>query len=125
MADRGYNVLVAEDEAFQRLALIDILTLCEYDAVAYENGKLALEALRDPTNDFDLVLLDLNMPEMDGFEVLSHMQDDPRLKEIPVVIMSANDSNEVIGDALKMGAKDFLVKPIRIQQCKGLITKMK
>ena len=109
-----FNVLVAEDEAFQRSALLDILTLCEFEAVAYENGKLALEALRDPTNNFDLVLLDLNMPEMDGFEVLSHMKDDPRLKEIPVVIMSANDSNEVIGDALKMGAKDFLVKPIRI-----------
>ena len=125
MVDRTFNVLVAEDEAFQRLALLDILTLCDYDAVPFENGKLALEALKDETNNFDLVLLDLYMPEMDGFEVLSHMQVDPRLREIPVVVMSANDSNEIIGNCLKMGAKDFLVKPIRITQCKGLLSKMK
>ena len=74
MSDTPYNVLVAEDESFQRLALLDILTLCEYEAIAVENGKLALEALRDETNSFDLVLLDINMPEMDGFEVLSLMQ---------------------------------------------------
>lgn len=54
------------------------------------------------------------MPEMDGFEVLSCMQDDDRLKEIPVVIMSANESNEIIAGCLRMGAKDYLVKPVRI-----------
>jgi NIMA (never in mitosis gene a)-related kinase len=73
MSDRTFRVLVAEDEAFQRLALIDILTLCEYDPIAVANGKEALKELKKETNDFDLVLLDLNMPEMDGFEVLSCM----------------------------------------------------
>jgi CheY-like chemotaxis protein len=67
------------------------LSLCEYEVFAYENGKIALEALKDESNSFDLVLLDLFMPEMDGFELLTHMQEDERLKEIPVVIMSAND----------------------------------
>jgi CheY-like chemotaxis protein len=67
---------------------------------AYENGVLALEALRDETNDFDLVLLDLFMPEMDGFELLTLMQQDPRLKEIPVVVMSANESTEIIANCL-------------------------
>lgn len=47
-----------------------------------------------------MVLLDLFMPEMDGFELLSLMQDDPRLKEIPVVIMSANESKEIIANCL-------------------------
>lgn len=73
MTERTYHVLVAEDEAFQRLALLDILTLCEYEAVAVEDGKQALLELKKETNDFDLVLLDLYMPEMDGFEVLSCM----------------------------------------------------
>ena len=63
--------------------------MCEYEAVAVENGKKALEELKDETNDFDLVLLDLYMPVMDGFELLSIMQEDERLREIPVVIMSA------------------------------------
>ena len=107
-------MLVAEDENFQRLALLDILTMCEYETVAVENGKLAMEKLQDENNDFDLVLLDLIMPEMDGFEVLSLMQDDKRLSQIPVVVMSCNESNDIIANCLKMGAKNYLVKPVRI-----------
>lgn len=78
--DKVYHVLVAEDENFQRLALMDILTMCEYECVAVENGKLAMDELQNENRDFDLVLLDLYMPEMDGFEVLSLMQEDPRLQ---------------------------------------------
>ncbi len=69
-------------------------------AAAVENGKKAYEELKNDNNNFDLVLLDLFMPEMDGFELLSLMQNDPRLKEIPVVIMSANESQEIIANCL-------------------------
>jgi CheY-like chemotaxis protein len=61
-----------------------------------------------------LVLLDLYMPEMDGFEVLSLMKEDERLSQIPVVVMSSNESNDIIGNCLKMGAENYLVKPVRI-----------
>ena len=84
--------MVAEDEMFQRLALMDYMDACEYEAVGVENGRLALEELRKPENDFDLLLLDLQMPEMNGFELLSLMQEDEKLKSIPVVVMSANES---------------------------------
>jgi CheY-like chemotaxis protein len=53
--------------------------LCDYECVAVENGKLTIDQLRNECNHFDLVLLDLNMPEMNGFEVLSFMQEDERL----------------------------------------------
>lgn len=125
MSERTYNVLIAEDETFQRLALLDILSMCEYEAVAVENGKQALEELKNETNDFDLVLLDLYMPVMDGFELLSIMQDDDRLKEIPVVIMSSENQGDLIANCLRMGAKDFIVKPVRVQQCRGLLKNMK
>ena len=75
----GFKILVAEDDLFQRLALLDLLTICKYDVVAVENGKLAIDALKEEKDKlFDLVLLDLYMPEMDGFEVLQTMQEDPR-----------------------------------------------
>ena len=66
--DRIYTILVAEDEMFQRLALLDFMDFRNYEATAVENGKLALDELRKPDSCFDLVLLDLAMPEMDGFE---------------------------------------------------------
>ena len=124
-SSRVYNLLVAEDEQFQRLALLDILTLCDYEGTqtslifgfytifsflvckinviivtAVDNGKLALQELRDESKDFDLVLLDLYMPEMDGFELLSLMQEEDRLSAIPVVVMSADGDKEIIANCL-------------------------
>jgi CheY-like chemotaxis protein len=59
-----------------------------------------LAELKNDNIDYDLVLLDLYMPEMDGFELLSIMKNDDRLKHIPVVVMSANDTNEIIAGCL-------------------------
>ncbi len=84
------------------MVLINILSLNSYIcvAVAVENGRRAYDELKNEHNDFDLVLLDLYMPEMDGFELLTLMQDDPRLREIPVVIMSASESSDIISNCL-------------------------
>ena len=65
-----------------------------------ENGKAAYDELKDESKDFDLVLLDLYMPEMDGFELLSIMQEDDRLRTVPVVVMTANDANEIAANCL-------------------------
>jgi CheY-like chemotaxis protein len=65
-----------------------------------ENGKLAYEELKDESKDFDLVLLDLYMPEMDGFELLTLMQEDDRMRMFPVVVMTANDTNEIAANCL-------------------------
>ena len=122
---KPYHILVCEDENFQRMALLDMLSICDYETEAVENGKQAMEQLNNEINNFDLVLLDLFMPEMNGFEVLTLMQEDPRLKKIPVVVMSANESNDIIAECLKLGAKDYLVKPVRITTCKSLINFMR
>ena len=97
---KEYKVLIAEDEMFQRLALMDYMDLCDYETISVENGRLALEELRKPENDFDFVLLDLQMPDMNGFELLSLMQEDDKLRLIPVVVMSANESQSTVSQCL-------------------------
>ena len=101
------------------------MSTCKFNTVEAENGRLALEEMRKPENDFDLVLLDLMMPEMNGYEVLAEMKDDPKLSEIPVVVMSATDSQDSVSQCLQLGATDYLVKPIRMQECRALTQKMK
>lgn len=77
-----------------------------------ENGKAAYDELKDENKDFDLVLLDLYMPEMDGFELLSIMQEDERLRTVPVVVMTANDANEIAANCL---SKELL----RVRVCRN------
>ena len=98
--ENTFTVLVAEDDLFQRLALLDFMSTCKFNTVEAENGRIALEEMRKPDNDFDLVLLDLMMPEMSGYEVLTEMMDDPKLSEIPVVVMSATDSQDSVSQCL-------------------------
>ena len=96
------------------------MSTCNFKTVEAENGRIALDEMRKPENDFDLVLLDLMMPEMNGYEVLAEMKDDPKLSEIPVVVMSATDSQDSVSQCLQLGALDYLVKPIRMQECRAL-----
>jgi class 3 adenylate cyclase len=75
-----------------------------------EHGKEALEALR--RRPVDLVLLDIEMPEMDGYQVLDALASDPRLREIPVVMMSSVEEVDSVARCIEMGAEDYLFKPV-------------
>lgn len=86
-----HKVLVAEDDPFQRLSIIDILTMSGYIVTPVENGQQALDKLEDPDNKFDLVLLDLLMPDISGKDVLEVIMHDERLCKIPVVVMSSRN----------------------------------
>jgi PleD family two-component response regulator len=94
--EKKFNILVAEDENMARNSLGKFLTCCNFNYLAVEDGRMAVNALRDLDNEFDLILLDLGMPEMDGFEVLKCVRDDSRISKIPVIVMSANDAPNVI-----------------------------
>ena len=78
MSDK-YKVLVAEDDPFQRMSIVDIHVMSNYSVTPVENGKQAVEQLEDSDNYFDLVLLDLLMPELSGKEVVEVMMQDERL----------------------------------------------
>src|SRR4030095_9778205 len=73
------------------------------------DGKQALELLR--SQDVDLVLLDITMPELNGYQVLEQMKDDPGLRDIPVIMISAVDEIESVVRCIELGAEDCLAKP--------------
>ena len=111
MTDRsGGQLLVVDDDGVNRLVLGRYLQQ-QGHAVAYaENGRQALELLRAQT--FDMMLLDIEMPEMNGYQVLEQVLADNRLRDIPIVITSALDEMDSIVKCIQMGAEDYLPKPV-------------
>ena len=101
-------ILVAEDELINREILTAMLG-SEFEVVCAADGAQALELCRKEQERLSLVLLDLMMPVMSGLEVLAAMKDDPELKSIPVIVVTADQSAEV--ESLNMGAVDFIPKP--------------
>ena len=85
------------------------------------NGKQAIDALSSPTQDVDLILTDIMMPEVDGMELMKIVQEsDKPFRSIPIIIMSTVDSDEFKTKCGDAGATDYLVKPVRKQQMEAL-----
>jgi CheY-like chemotaxis protein len=103
------SLLVVDDNSMNRIMLSRYITKLGYRATLVENGRQALEKLqREP---FDLVLLDVEMPEMNGYEVLEHLKTDPGLRDIPVIMISAVEELESVVKSIELGAQDYLPKP--------------
>ena len=105
---RRHLVLVVEDQEINRDVLGMILE-DDYDVIYAENGEEGLEQMRSHLDKLSIVLLDLMMPVMDGFEVLRHMHGDPELASMPVIVLTAEKNAEL--RALQLGAADFITKP--------------
>jgi adenylate cyclase len=105
----GASVLVVDDDAVNRAMLRGLLERDGHGVTTVTNGRQAMEALaRDP---FDVVLLDVLMPEMDGYEVLQAMKADDQLRHIPVVMITALDDVASAVRCIELGADDYLAKP--------------
>jgi class 3 adenylate cyclase len=104
------TILIADDNRVNRLLLARGLEHEGHQVVFAEHGREALELLG--RQQFDLLLLDVLMPELDGYEVLAKLKDDPHLREIPVIVTSALDELDSVVRCLEMGAEDYLTKPV-------------
>ncbi len=102
------HVLVVDDNRINRLKLSRALTHRGHTVSEAENGRVALEMLRAEL--FDLVLLDILMPEVDGFQVLREMKDDIDLRDVPVIVISALEEMDSVVKCIEMGAEDHLPK---------------
>ncbi|WP_085341303.1 hybrid sensor histidine kinase/response regulator [Aquidulcibacter paucihalophilus] len=104
------RVLVVDDDPILREFAVSHLASPSIEVSVAEDGLIALEALRK--GDFDVALVDLDMPNMNGFELMEAMGRDPRLMGLPVVVITGRDDMEAIDLAFAAGATSFVVKPI-------------
>ena len=106
----GPALLVVDDNEDNRYTLVQRLRRLGYaDVATAVDGRHALRCLRE--RDFDLVLLDVMMPELNGYEVLEHLRADERLRHLPVIMISAVDQIESVVRCIELGADDYLPKP--------------
>lgn len=103
------SILVVDDDAMNRTLLSKSLEQRGHAVTTAEDGRRALELLR--SEPFDVVLLDVLMPDVDGYEVLTQMKDDPRLQHLPVIMITALDDIESTVRCIELGADDYLAKP--------------
>ncbi len=112
MSETAGTILVVDDARLNRTILVRALASLGYATIEADNGRMALEivqAAHDPP--IDVVLLDLLMPEMDGYEALRRMKADDRLRDLPVIVISGVDELDSVVRCIEMGAADYLPKP--------------
>ncbi len=110
MAESGSRLLVADDNKVNRLLLGRSLEMLGHRVASAENGRVALELLRRES--FDLLLLDMEMPELDGFQVLEQMVADEQLRDLPVIVTSSLEGVAHVARCIELGADDYLPKPV-------------
>jgi CheY-like chemotaxis protein len=121
MSNVGPALLVVDDNDDNRYTLTRRLRRQGYDNITeVENGRDALTALE--TDKFDLVLLDVMMPEMNGYETLEHIKSDMATRDIPVIMISALDELDSVVRCIELGAEDYLPKPFNATLLKARVS---
>ncbi|XP_017222993.1 two-component response regulator ARR2 isoform X2 [Daucus carota subsp. sativus] len=113
----GLRVLVVDDDPTCLMILEKMLRTCHYEATKCNRAEIALNLLRENRNGYDIVLSDVHMPDMDGFKLLEHIGLE---MDLPVIMMSADDSKNVVMKGVTHGACDYLIKPVRLEALKNI-----
>ena len=116
------TILIVEDYAGARLMMRQALERRGFRVVEAVNGweAIGVAARENP----DLVLMDLHMPVLDGFEATCLMREHPQLKDVPIVAVSAYDSPDDLADAADVGMTDYVSKPVDLNRLYSLITRL-
>ena len=107
--EKGGYILVVDDNRMNRLKLAHSLERQGHTVASAENGQQALDMIQ--AQSFDLVLLDIIMPKMDGYQVLERVKGDNTLRDIPIIVISAIGEMDSVARCIKMGAEEYLPKP--------------
>ena len=115
----GKRVLVVDDEEMIRKFLRIYLTKWGFEVREADDGEQAVEKLND--DDFDLLICDIMMPNMNGWQVLKEVKSNPKTKDIPVIFLTAKDREADIVKGYELGADYYITKPFtKVQLLEGL-----
>ena len=118
----GFNVLIVDDSGAMRKVIKKTIKISGFDVDNfYEagNGKEALEVLKD--NWVDVVLTDINMPEMDGITFLKLLKEDETSQGLPVIVISTEKREQRVQEAISLGASGYVKKPFRPEEIKNIL----
>lgn len=110
----AFNVLAVDDIPLNLMLVQKMLGRFNFEMRTASGGQQALDAVKEKKP--DLILLDLMMPVLDGFEVIRRLRADPKTADIRIVILSALNSNEDVVKGFNVGANDFIMKPIIMEK---------
>lgn len=113
----GMRVLAVDDDPICLKLLDTLLRKCQYQVTTTNQAVIALEMLRENRNLFDLVISDVNMPDMDGFKLLELVGLE---MDLPVIMLSAHSDTKLVMKGITHGACDYLLKPVRIEELKNI-----
>ncbi|KAK9275376.1 hypothetical protein L1049_022640 [Liquidambar formosana] len=113
----GLRVLAIDDNSVCLRLLEALLIKCRYKVAATTNAIEALEMLRQNKDNFDIVITDVNNLDMDGFSLLDIIGIE---MDLPVIMISADDKKSTVMKGIRHGARDYLLKPVRIEEIKNI-----
>jgi two-component system chemotaxis response regulator CheY len=112
--------IVDDDEEMGRAVSL-MLQLLDYETKHYINARIAAQALLAGGRP-DLVILDINMPEVSGLDMLEFIRRRPELKELPVIMLSSEAADVTVDQALKIGADGYVMKPVTIEELEKVMS---
>lgn len=115
------TILISEDNPINMKLIRDILSFQGYEIIEANDGKSALDKIKKFKDKIDLILMDMQLPEMDGLQVIKLVKSDAATKCLPIFVISAHAMESDIKKAIKAGCNNYITKPINIEDFLGKI----
>lgn len=113
--DKKGTILISEDNLANMKLIRDVLGFYGYEIIEAYDGKTTLEKIKERKNDIDLILMDLQLPDIGGLEIIKIVKSDDSTKSLPIFVISAYVQESDIKKAMKAGCNNYITKPINLE----------